>query len=94
MIEFNDRRLVEADPAKGTISHTRARDIASKYGNGVGALGALATTGRVTQDAVDEANKVGEHQPTKYASRDLSRLTRYATKNVGRGPVNGWQDMQ
>lgn len=93
MVEFNDRRLVDANEVKGTINHAKARDIASKFSGASGSLKALASTGRVTQDVADEAARVSQYTTKKTDQKYLGQLSRYGNKNSGRGPVKDWDHL-
>jgi hypothetical protein len=93
MIEFNDRRKTDAAPARGTIAHAKARDVASKFSGTSGSLRELANSGRVTADVANDAAKAAQYTTKKTEQKYLGQLARYANKNSGRGPVNDWQHL-
>jgi hypothetical protein len=92
MVDFNDRRRVDPNPTKGTISHAKARDIASRYEDNN--LRPLATEGRVHEEVIRAVDEKLPDAHTKKEARELSQLRRYAEKNVGRGPVRDWTNLE
>lgn len=92
MVDFNDRRLHDPTPAKGTISHAKARKIAERYTSP--RLQPLATEGRVYDDVISAVDERIPNAATKKEARELTQLRRYAERNLGRGPVRDWQYLE
>lgn len=91
---FNDRRLVDMEPARGTISHLKARKIAADWhGGGNTGLAGLATSGAVPPGTPEEVAENFNAATTKKDAAQLQQLHRYTTKNEGRGPVRGWSEL-
>lgn len=93
MVDFNDRRRVDPTPTRGTISHARARELASAWSDNLDTPGlhSLSQEGRVPEHALNDIDKKLEQGGwTKKGETQLRQLRRYAERNTGRGPVRDW----